>query len=579
MAGTSLGSAYVQIVPSAQGIKGSLTGILNGEAGVAGDNAGKTISGKIKGAIAAAGIGVALGAALKKSLNVGAELEQTYKGGLDTIYGDAAEKAREYAREAQAAGVSQAQFSDQAISFGAALRQAYGGDMNKAVESANQAILDMTDNSAKMGTDIVDIQNAYQGFAKQNYTMLDNLKLGYGGTKGEMERLLADAEKLSGQKYDISNLGDVYEAIHVIQGDLGLTGVAAQEASETFSGSFGAMKAAAENLMGSLMLGDNVGPAMEDLANSASKFLFSNLIPAVGRIFKSLPTAIGTFIKTGLPQMKAAGMELINSVTGGADASQFGEKLAGIIIKNGPKVLSAIGTVANTLMEYLIKGGAELIAVGASMVANLVMGIGGAAMSKASGAAQKVVKAITSPFKSVTTYIHNIVNRVGSLLSFSGLSGKVKGVFNRVKTAIQQPIEKAKSLVSNAVKKIKGFFPFNLGKILHLKIPRISLSGGKAPWGIAGKGKLPSFNVTWAAKGMLLDDATLIGAGEAGREGIIPLEGRYMRPFAKTIAQEMPRGSGNTFNITLNANGTENPEQFAQRFAREVRRQVRAGAF
>lgn len=453
--------------------------------------------------------------------------------------------------------------------------------MNKAVESANQAIMDMTDNSAKMGTDIGDIQNAYQGFAKQNYTMLDNLKLGYGGTKQEMERLLEDASKLetaNGKTFDIDNLGDVYEAIHLIQGDLGLTGVAAQEASETFSGSFNAMKAAAENLMGDLMLGENVGPAMKDLAESASNFLFKNLIPALGRIFKSLPTAIGTFIKTGLPQLKAAGMEMITNITGGADAGQIGEKLAGLIIKNTPKILKAVRDAANVLLEYLLRASVELVKVGASLILSLVKGMGGAAASDVKKAAQKVIKSITAPFKPLVSNIRSIVRRVSSILSFSGLSGKVSAVFNRIKSAIQRPIERAREIVSNAIKKIKSYFPFNLGKILNLKIPHINVSGGKAPWGIGGKGTAPKFNVTWAAKGMILDNPTLIGAGEAGREGVIPLEGRYMRPFAKTIAQEMPNGGGNTFNITLNANGAEDPEQFAQRFTRELRRQVRMGA-
>ena len=161
--------------------------------------------------------------------------------------------------------------------------------------------MDMTDNAAKMGTPLQSIQDAYQGFAKQNYTMLDNLKLGYGGTKAEMERLLSEAEKLSGQKYDISNLGDVYEAIHVIQDDLGLVGVAAGEAATTFSGSLAAMKAAGENLLGNLMLGENISKSMQDLVTTSTTFLFNNLIPAVGRIFASLPEAIGTAITTGLP--------------------------------------------------------------------------------------------------------------------------------------------------------------------------------------------------------------------------------------------------------------------------------------
>ena len=251
---------------------------------------------------------------LKAAMSEGAKLQQSYLGGLDTLYGSAANQARKFAREAASAGISMNDYSEQAVSFGAALKNAYGGNTQKAMKAANKAILDMADNSAKMGTDITSVQMAYQGFAKQNYTMLDNLKLGYGGTKTEMERLLADAEKLSGQTYSIDNLGDVYDAIHVIQGELGLTGVAAAEASETFSGSFNAMKASAANFFGSLALGQGVQPAMKQLVTSASTFLFKNLIPMIGKVIKSLPAAVGTFLQTGLPLFISSIQTLLNSI-------------------------------------------------------------------------------------------------------------------------------------------------------------------------------------------------------------------------------------------------------------------------
>ena len=167
---TELGKAYVQIIPSAQGISGSISQAIGGEATSAGKSAGLNIVGAIKGAIAAAGIGVAI----KKSLDAGGALQQSF-GGLETIYGDAAKAAKDYAAEAAKAGISANSYAEQAVSFGASLKQAYGGDTVKAVEAANTAIMDMADNSAKMGTDISSIQNAYQGFAKQNYTMRDNL--------------------------------------------------------------------------------------------------------------------------------------------------------------------------------------------------------------------------------------------------------------------------------------------------------------------------------------------------------------------------------------------------------------------
>ena len=303
-----LGKAYVQIIPKAEGITNKMNSLLGGAGKSAGAKAGKEAGGAagsgllsgMKKALTAAAIGAPIVAGVKAALDEGGKLQQSF-GGLDTIYGDAAEAAKKYAKEAAAAGISANDFAEQAVSFGAGLKAAFDGDTTKAAEAANTAIMDMTDNAAKMGTPIESLQNAYQGFAKSNYTMLDNLKLGYGGTKSEMERLLADAEKISGVKYDISNLGDVYSAIHVIQGELGLTGVAASEAQSTLTGSFGAMKAAASNLLGGLALGEDIKVPMQQLITSAGNFLFGNFLPMVGNVFATLPSAIGTAISTAGP--------------------------------------------------------------------------------------------------------------------------------------------------------------------------------------------------------------------------------------------------------------------------------------
>ena len=172
-----------------------------------------------------------------------------------------------------------------------------GGKTAEAAKVADMAIRDMADNANKMGTDLESLQQTYQSIARGNYGMLDNLKLGYGGTRKEMERLLQDAGKLTGKKYDINNLNDVYKAIHVIQQDLGITGTTAKEAEKTVSGSFNALKSAATNLMGDLALGRNVKPAMEALIQSAGTFLFKNLIPMIGTIVKSIPSAIVALLK------------------------------------------------------------------------------------------------------------------------------------------------------------------------------------------------------------------------------------------------------------------------------------------
>lgn len=343
---TELGKAYVQIIPSAKGIAGSIKSVLSGESVSAGQSAGLNIAGAIKGAIAGAGIG----AALKKTLEAGGDLQQSL-GGLETLYGDAAKSMKEMSEAAVQAGIDSNTYAEQAVSFGASLKQAYGGDVVAAAKAADTAILDMADNSAKMGTDIASVQMAYQGFAKQNYTLLDNLKIGYGGTKSEMERLLADAEKLSGVHYDIDNLGDVYSAIHVIQDDLGLTGVAAQEAATTFTGSLQAMKAAGTNLLAHLSLGEDITKDFSTLASTTRTFLTNNLIPMVLNIVKSLPDMIVSL--SG--ELYTAGMELLQTLTQG-----IGDNLP-MMIDEGLHALMGFSQTLHDNAGQLIDAGLNLI--------------------------------------------------------------------------------------------------------------------------------------------------------------------------------------------------------------------------
>ena len=252
---TELAKAYVQIVPSAQGIKGSITQALGGEADSAGAAAGKGFGGKLIGALKGIIATAAIGKALSATITEGAALQQSI-GGIETLFKESADKVKQNAAEAyRTAGMSANEYMELTTSFSASLLQSMAGDTAKAADIADMAMQDMSDNANKMGTSMEDIKNAYQGFAKQNYTMLDNLKLGYGGTKTEMQRLLADAQKITGVKYDINNLSDVYSAIHVIQGELDITGTTAKEAASTISGSFASMKAAFKNVLGQLALG------------------------------------------------------------------------------------------------------------------------------------------------------------------------------------------------------------------------------------------------------------------------------------------------------------------------------------
>lgn len=241
---TELAKAYVGIIPSAEGITGNLAKVLEPEAESAGEKSGASLGGllvsTLKGVLATA----ALGKALTDTLTEGGALEQSL-GGVETLFKGNADTVKAYAQNAwQTAGLSANAYMETVTGFSASLLQGLGGDTATAAEVANMALTDMSDNANKMGTDMSAIQYAYQGFAKQNYTMLDNLKLGYGGTKSEMQRLLADAQKITGVKYDLDNLADVYTAIHVIQGGvdelngglgdvnkgLGITGTTAMEA-------------------------------------------------------------------------------------------------------------------------------------------------------------------------------------------------------------------------------------------------------------------------------------------------------------------------------------------------------------
>ena len=227
------------------------------------------------------------------------ELEEVYGKSFDEIknstegYTSVADNVISYAKDAyKTAGVSANQYMAGVNSFAAALVKSTGGSAMEAAEIADMAFRDMSDNANKMGTDMASIQNAYQGFAKQNYTLLDNLKLSYGGTKSEMERLLKDAEKISGVKYDINNLADVYNAIHVIQEEMNITGTTAEEAEHTISGSINMTKAAWENLVTSFGEGDEaVSQALDNFIESAGTVV-NNLFPIIEKILTSLLNAL-----------------------------------------------------------------------------------------------------------------------------------------------------------------------------------------------------------------------------------------------------------------------------------------------
>lgn len=322
-------------------------------------------------ALTAAATGMA--ALIKASIAQYAEYEQLV-GGVDTLFKTASDKVQEYAANAyKTAGMSANEYMDTVTSFSASLLQSLGGDTEKAAQKADQAITDMADNANKMGTGMEMIQNAYQGFAKQNYTMLDNLKLGYGGTKEEMERLLADAEKLSGQKFDISSYSDIVDAIHVVQTEMGITGTTAKEAASTIQGSVSAAKSAWSNLITGIAA-DNA-----DLDTLIGNFVSSvetaagNIIPRVSVILGGISQLVAsasttiipmviTTITDNLPALLQAAVALVGALGQGIIDSLPAITQAAIdilfflangLIENLPTLIDGIVQVTLTIVQML----------------------------------------------------------------------------------------------------------------------------------------------------------------------------------------------------------------------------------
>ena len=294
---------------------------LGDKAKVVGSAVGKLGKGL---AIAGTAAATAVGTMVAKSVSSFADYEQL-TGGVDTLFKDSSAAVQKYANDAyKTAGLSANNYMETVTNFSASLISSLKGDTAKAADYANSALVDMADNANKMGTNMTDIQNAYQGFAKQNYTMLDNLKLGYGGTQAEMKRLLSDAQKLTGQKYDISSFADITQAIHAIQTQMDITGTTAKEASTTISGSWGSLKAAFENtLVGLTTGGEMFNQSLDALVDSAKTF-GQNVIPAitgalsgVGSLIESLAPVIAelpSMVSDILPHLVSAAKSLVTGL-------------------------------------------------------------------------------------------------------------------------------------------------------------------------------------------------------------------------------------------------------------------------
>ncbi len=396
---------------------------------------------------AAAAAAVSLGKAVIEAYG---EYEQLV-GGVDTLFQESSGKLQEYAANAyKTAGMSANDYMSTVTSFSASLIQSLGGDTEAAVKYADMAITDMADNANKMGTDIGLIQNAYQGFAKQNYTMLDNLKLGYGGTKEEMERLLADATAISGIEYDISSYADVVDAIHVIQESMGVAGATAAEAEHTIEGSLNSMKAAVANLVVGF---GNADADIEQLCNNvvdAFQDVLTNITPVIENIIAALPTALNALLETVgelLPTLLETVVDLFSQVL---------NTLLTLLPELIPVVIEALLTIVNTLIENL----PLLVEAAIQIVMSLVQGIGQALPTLIPAAIQAIITIVQSLIDSLPMILDAALQLITGLADgllaaipvlIAALPEIILSIINFILGAIPQIIETGIQLLTSLV--------------------------------------------------------------------------------------------------------------------------------
>ena len=488
--GIELAKAYVQIVPSAEGIQGKITEALGGEPAAAGDAAGQSLGaqlvGTLKKVIAAAGIGKII----SDSINMGGSLQQSL-GGVETLFKDSADTVKEYAAQAyRTVGLSANDYMEQTTSFAASLLSSVSQDTDAAAQLANMAMVDMADNANKMGTDMQDIQNAYQGFAKQNYTMLDNLKLGYGGTQAEMQRLLNNATKISGVKYDLGNLADMYSAIHIIQQEMDITGTTAKEAATTLTGSFAAMKAAAENVMGNWSTGADLTEPLQALADTAQTFLVDNLLPMIGNVLAGIPEIVyslvpellqtGTellsslaqgftegipeFFSTALPQLLAFTDQLRDNAASFVDAGlNLITQLLNGLVAGLPDLIAYVPDIIINICGVINDNMPKILAQGVSIIVQLIAGLVQTVPSLLANW-KKILEAVLSVIsainwlnigKTILTGVANGVKSMGSSL-LNAFKGGFSSALAWIKSLPSQAVQWGKNLIQSFINGLTG---------------------------------------------------------------------------------------------------------------------------
>ena len=609
MAGASVGNAFLNVIPQ----------VDTGAAAAAGSQAGGAMSGGLKGAISAGAVAIGniiSNAAISAAQTLGNEISKTFTnyadyqqltGGVEKLFGkDAAATVKANAQDAFAsAGMSANEYMQNVTSFSASLINSLGGDTQAAADAANMAMKDIADNANTYGTySAQELANVYQNLAKGQFSTLDNLNLGFGGTKEGMQQLIDKANQLkeaNGEMGDltIDSFSDMVEAIHLVQTDMGITGTTANEAAGTISGSITMAKAAWENFLTAVGDGGktiDMSKAMGGLVSSVGAML-KNVIPEIVTIIST----IGQLVLDALPDTISGPLGEIASGIG-----QALQTIGGIAKTILVPVFNVLSNAVTNAMGVILPAISAVIEFVNANVLPTVQGVVAYLMPML----QQVLAALSSNFNSALAIIQSVMDAIGSVVmtvwpviqqaimvaanaigvvirtvfpvvqslvttamekirsvadavwpkvqsavevassvissALDGLSsiiGGVESTFNRIKDAISNPIETAKNFVSNAVSRIKDIINNAHLRLPDIKVPHFNINGGEIPWGIGGKGYPPSISIDWYARGGYVDDVTLIGAGERGGELIWPSYAPYLDRYGEAIAEHMDAGN------------------------------------
>lgn len=633
MVNAEVGSAYVSIYPQTDGNFSKMVGkqLDKGASGLStkvvalGNIMSNAITSAVRTAVSA------VGDTISDAFWNYAAYEQLV-GGVDKLFGEASSQVQAYAAVAyKTAGMSANQYMEQATGFSSALINSLGGDTKKAAELTDVAMRAMSDNVNVFGSNAEDVQNAIMGISRENYTMVDNLKLGYSGTKEGFSELIADANAYAesiGEVGDMSvgSFGDAIRAIQYIQEMKGISGTTAKEAASTLEGSLNQAKAAWDNFLTSFgtdaqtvqdraaqlydslaTLGQNVGA----YATTAMTNAFDALLTALGVTDEQLAGIHDMFAQLGetmannvYPYIDQAGQsfnalgETISPFTSQVGPAvlvvfkglaELASALVGAVVLLASKFADAANTVIKTAGDMWNNAGAAIDSLNQAVADGWndlkewtadtwesIQRIPDEAMSAISGAVSSALGFVQGVFSRVwnaaRSTVSNAVNGIRSAVGrVTSIVGTVRSAFDSAKQAIQNPMEAAKNLVKNAIEAIKGFFHFSV-PTPSIPVPHFSISPPGWSVGDLLKGSIPSLSVHWAAKGGFVDGATLIGAGEKGAEMILPRKGALMDEFSDSVASKV--AGGNNINVYLQYDASTDATQMAYEIARVLNRKL-----